>query len=77
MKDYLGPNEIPLVEERTGEDAWNNAIRKFGVYNAHEWFGVIDMHEIQVTRNVLLERSGITVEDCGERTNAPIANIGP
>lgn len=66
MKDYLGPNEIPLVEECTREDAWNNAIRKFGVWNAHQWFGVEDRNEVQITRNVLLERSGITVEDCGE-----------
>jgi hypothetical protein len=66
VKDYLGPNEIPLVEERTGEDAWNNAIRKFGVFNAHQWFGVEDRNEVQITRNTLLERSGITVEDHGE-----------
>lgn len=66
MKDYLGPNEIPLVEERTGEDAWNNAIRKFGVWNAHLWFDADDPVEVKITRNVLLERSGITVEDNGE-----------
>ena len=63
MKDYLGPNEIPFVEERSQEDAWNNAIRKFGVYNAHVWFDVEDLNELQITRNVLLERSGIIVED--------------
>lgn len=66
MKDYLGPNEIPLVEERTEEDAWNNAIRKFGVWNAHLWFDADDTVEVKITRNVLLERSGITVEDNGE-----------
>lgn len=66
MKDYLGPSEIPLVEERTGEDAWNNAIRKFGVFNAHLWFGVEDRNEVQITRKILLERSGIIVEDSVE-----------
>lgn len=67
MKDYLGPNEIPLVVELTAEDAWNNAIRKFGVKNAHIWFGVDDLNEIPKTRNVLLERSGITI---GGKDNA-------
>lgn len=66
MKDYLGPNEIPLVEEVNYEAAWNNAIRKFGVRNAHIWFGAEDHNEMQITRNVLLERSGITVEGVGE-----------
>lgn len=66
MKDYLGPNEIPLVEEVNYEAVWNNAIRKFGVLNAHQWFGLEDHNEVQITRNVLLERSGITAEDCGE-----------
>lgn len=66
MKDYLGPNQIPLVEERSQECAWNNAIRKFGVFNAHQWFGVEDRNEMRITRNILLERSGITVEDSGE-----------
>lgn len=66
MKDYLGPNEIPLVDEVNYEAAWNNAIRKFGVRNSHIWFGYDDRNEMQITRNVLLERSGITVEDVGE-----------
>ena len=66
MKAYLGPNEIPLVEERTGEDIWNNAVRKFGVFNAHQWFGVEDRNEVQLTRKILLERSGIIVEGNGE-----------
>lgn len=67
MKDYLGPNEIPLISpEFTREDQWNNAIRKFGVKNAHVWFGVDDLNEMQTTKNVLLERSGIFVEDVGE-----------
>jgi hypothetical protein len=64
MKDYLGPNEIPLVDpEFTREDQWNNAICKYGVRNAHIWFGVEDLNEMQITCNVLLERSGFTVED--------------
>lgn len=64
MNDYLGPNEIPLVDpEFTREEQWNNAIRRYGVKNAHIWFGVEDLSEIQMTRNVLLERSGIPVED--------------
>ena len=49
MKDCLGPNEIPLVEERTGEDAWNNAIRKFGARNAHIWFEVDALSEMQLS----------------------------
>lgn len=64
MKDYLGPNEIPLVSpEFTREEQWNNAIRKFGVRNAHIWFGAEDLSEMQITRNVLLERSGVALED--------------
>ena len=66
MNDYLGPNEIPLVDEINYEAVWNNAIRKYGVWNAHVWFGVEDRNEVQITRNVLLERSGITVEGVGE-----------
>ena len=64
MKDHLGPNEIPLVApEFTREDQWNNAIRKYGVKNAHIWFGAEDLSEMQITRNVLLERSGIDMEE--------------
>lgn len=63
MKDYLGSNEIPLVEERSGEEQWNNAIRKYGVKNAHIWFGAEDLSEMQITRNVLLERSGVVMGD--------------
>lgn len=67
MKDYLGPNEIPLADpEFTREEQWNNAIRRYGVKNAHIWFGVEDLSEIQMTRNVLLERSGIVIEDSKE-----------
>lgn len=64
MTDYLGPNEIPLVNpEFTREDEWNNAIRKYGVRNAHIWFGIDNISEMQITRNVLLERSGVILED--------------
>lgn len=34
-----GPGEIPPVEERVPSNAFDNAIRAFGVVNACEWFG--------------------------------------
>ncbi|WP_035214415.1 hypothetical protein [Achromobacter marplatensis] len=34
-----GPGEIHPVEERVPADAFDNAIRSFGVVNACEWFG--------------------------------------
>lgn len=63
MKNYLGPNEIPLVEEVNYESQWNNAIRKYGVLNAHVWFGIEDLKEIEMTKNVLLQRSGIITDE--------------
>ena len=37
--DFLKPNALPKVVERTASDRWDNAIREFGVGNASEWFG--------------------------------------
>ena len=34
-----GPGEIPPVDERVPADAFENAIRAFGVVAACEWFG--------------------------------------
>lgn len=38
-RKMLEPMAIPSVAERTGSDAFENAIRAFGVGNACEWFG--------------------------------------
>lgn len=33
-----GPGDLPPVPVRVPNDEWENAIRKFGVVNACEWF---------------------------------------
>jgi len=63
-QDYtLNDLVVPFVEESTAEDVWNNAIRRYGVRNAHIWFGIDNMSEVYITRDVLLERSGINLEE--------------
>ena len=55
---YMQPNTIPPVKVTCANDEWENAIRKFGVSNACEWFG----HEYnsdwaEETMHILLERT--------------------
>lgn len=52
-----GPSEIAPVQERTACDEFENAIRKFGVVNACEWFGHQDGDFVPETIRILIERS--------------------
>ncbi|MFY2645683.1 hypothetical protein [Achromobacter insuavis] len=55
-----GPGEIPSVDERVPADAFDNAIRAFGVVAACEWFG--HAPDSQFTADTIRElriRSGI------------------
>ncbi|MDN7894527.1 hypothetical protein QZM93_38665 [Burkholderia cepacia] len=53
-----GAGEIPLVPENTTGDAFENAIRSFGVVAACEWFGYApDSEFTRITIATLLERS--------------------
>lgn len=56
---YGNPKEIENVEVRCGMDAFDNAIREFGVINACEWFGHrIDSDFTKETIKVLCDRTG-------------------
>lgn len=55
-----GPGEIPPVDERVPNDAFENAIRAFGVVTACEWFG--HAPDSQFTADTIRElrfRSGV------------------
>lgn len=58
-----GPGEIPPVDERVPADAFDNAIRAFGVVNACQWFD--HDPDSQFTADTIRElrfRSGIPQE---------------
>jgi hypothetical protein len=57
---YGAANEIPPVEVFCPDDEFNNAIRKFGVVAACEWFGhEHDSKFTQETIDLLCKRSGV------------------
>ena len=54
----LSPGAIPLVQENTPGDAFENAIRVIGVANACEWFGHSrDSAFAAETAQVLIDRA--------------------
>lgn len=56
--DYMQPNTIPPVDVTCANDEWENAIRKFGVSNACEWYRQEYNGEwAEETMHILLERS--------------------
>ena len=51
-------NPLPLVDERTPGDRFENAIREYGVVAACEWFGHrADSEFTKETAQILAERS--------------------
>jgi len=50
-----GRGPVPLVEERTSGDSFENAIRKFGVVAACEWFGHRADSEFTKEAEIVLE----------------------
>ncbi|MDN7729205.1 hypothetical protein QZM48_04185 [Burkholderia orbicola] len=58
-----GPGEIPLVPANTTGEAFENAIRTFGVVNACEWFGYVSDSEFtRDTVATLMERASAARE---------------
>lgn len=58
--DNGGPGDIPLAKELTAADEFENAIRKFGVVNACEWFGYESASQFtKDTLEFLLRKGGV------------------
>jgi hypothetical protein len=61
---YGGANEIPQVVVECEADVFDNAIRKFGVENACEWFGYRACDDFTIgSIRELCERSNIDMDE--------------
>lgn len=58
------PNDLPFVPVACGSDEFDNAIRKFGVVSACEWFGHAPDSEFTADTIKLLEERSRSAEVC-------------